>query len=105
METVAAKVVGPRDGRAGFLGSILHAAQPMAHLLERRRSAGAASRDHLASRLRAILRRARRARRSRASRTADLTNLGGRYELEMNPDSVPGLIQRRFDLRFPGEPI
>jgi hypothetical protein len=27
-----------------------------------------------------------------------------RYELEMNPDSVPGLIQR-FDLRFPGEPI
>jgi hypothetical protein len=27
-----------------------------------------------------------------------------RYELEMNPDSAPGLIQR-FDLRFPGEPI
>jgi quercetin dioxygenase-like cupin family protein len=33
-----------------------------------------------------------------------LANLCARYELEMNPDSVPGLIQR-FDLRFPGEPI
>ena len=31
-------------------------------------------------------------------------DLSARYELEMNPDSVPGLIQR-FDLRFPGEPI
>jgi quercetin dioxygenase-like cupin family protein len=33
-----------------------------------------------------------------------LAELCGRYELEMNPDSVPDLIQR-FDLRFPGEPI
>jgi len=33
-----------------------------------------------------------------------LADLCARYELEMNPDSVPGLIQR-FDLRFPGEPI
>jgi gentisate 1,2-dioxygenase len=49
---------------------------------------------------------------------ADLVDLGGitqaepqilgelcaRYELEMNPDSVPELIQR-FNLQFPGEPI
>src|SRR5207302_6631068 len=33
-----------------------------------------------------------------------LADLCARYELEMNPDSVPELIQR-FDLRFPGEPI
>lgn len=33
-----------------------------------------------------------------------LADLCGRYELEMNPASVPDLI-RRFDLRFPGEPI
>jgi quercetin dioxygenase-like cupin family protein len=33
-----------------------------------------------------------------------LADLCARYELQMNPDSVPGLIQR-FDLRFPGEPI
>jgi hypothetical protein len=34
----------------------------------------------------------------------NLADLCARYELEMNPDSVPELIQR-FDLRFPGEPI
>jgi mannose-6-phosphate isomerase-like protein (cupin superfamily) len=33
-----------------------------------------------------------------------LAKLCARYELEMNPDSVPELLQR-FDLRFPGEPI
>jgi len=33
-----------------------------------------------------------------------LADLCARYELEMNPDSVPELLQR-FDLRFPGEPI
>src|SRR5437660_7104135 len=33
-----------------------------------------------------------------------LGELCARYELEMDPDSVPGLIER-FDLRFPGEPI
>src|SRR3984893_1519592 len=33
-----------------------------------------------------------------------LAELCARYELEMNPDSVPDLLQR-FDLRFPGEPI
>jgi quercetin dioxygenase-like cupin family protein len=33
-----------------------------------------------------------------------LGELCARYELEMNPDSVPELIQR-FDLRFPGEPV
>jgi quercetin dioxygenase-like cupin family protein len=33
-----------------------------------------------------------------------LAELCARYELEMNPNSVPELLQR-FDLRFPGEPI
>jgi quercetin dioxygenase-like cupin family protein len=33
-----------------------------------------------------------------------LANLCARYELEMDPDSVPGLVER-FDLRFPGEPM
>ena len=32
-----------------------------------------------------------------------LAELCARYELEMDPYSVPGLVQR-FDLRFPGEP-
>jgi quercetin dioxygenase-like cupin family protein len=35
---------------------------------------------------------------------AVLAELCARYALEMDPASVPGLIQR-FDLRFPGEPI
>ena len=30
--------------------------------------------------------------------------LSGRYELEVDPESIPGLVER-FDLRFPGEPI
>ena len=33
-----------------------------------------------------------------------LGELCARYELEMQPDSVPGLIER-FGLRFPGEPL
>jgi quercetin dioxygenase-like cupin family protein len=33
-----------------------------------------------------------------------LADLCARYELEMDPESVPGLLER-FDLRFPGEPI
>jgi quercetin dioxygenase-like cupin family protein len=33
-----------------------------------------------------------------------LGELCARYGLEMDPDSVPGLLER-FDLRFPGEPI
>jgi len=33
-----------------------------------------------------------------------LAELCARYELEMDPEGVPELIQR-FDLRFPGEPI
>jgi quercetin dioxygenase-like cupin family protein len=33
-----------------------------------------------------------------------LADLCARYELEMDPGSVPGLIER-FGLRFPGEPI
>jgi mannose-6-phosphate isomerase-like protein (cupin superfamily) len=34
----------------------------------------------------------------------DVVALCGRYELEMDPGSVPELVQR-FGLRFPGEPI
>ncbi|MEX0682870.1 MAG: cupin domain-containing protein [Dehalococcoidia bacterium] len=33
-----------------------------------------------------------------------MMELCGRYQLEMDPDSVPGLVER-FTLRFPGEPI
>jgi mannose-6-phosphate isomerase-like protein (cupin superfamily) len=33
-----------------------------------------------------------------------LGELCARYQLEMDPDSVPGLVER-FGLRFPGEPI
>jgi quercetin dioxygenase-like cupin family protein len=33
-----------------------------------------------------------------------LADLCARYELEMDPASVPGLVER-FDLRFPGEPV
>jgi mannose-6-phosphate isomerase-like protein (cupin superfamily) len=33
-----------------------------------------------------------------------LAELCARYELEMDPDSVPGLVER-FDLKFPGEPL
>lgn len=33
-----------------------------------------------------------------------LAELCAQYQLEMNPDSVPGLVER-FALRFPGEPI
>jgi quercetin dioxygenase-like cupin family protein len=33
-----------------------------------------------------------------------LAELCARYGLEMDPGSVPGLVER-FDLRFPGEPI
>lgn len=33
-----------------------------------------------------------------------LGELCARYELEMNPESVPGLLER-FNLQFPGEPL
>lgn len=33
-----------------------------------------------------------------------LAELCARYELEVDPESIPGLVER-FDLRFPGEPI
>ena len=33
-----------------------------------------------------------------------LADLCARYELEMDPESVPGLVER-FQLRFPGDPI
>jgi mannose-6-phosphate isomerase-like protein (cupin superfamily) len=33
-----------------------------------------------------------------------LMALNQRYELEMDPDSIPGLVER-FGLRFPGEPL
>jgi quercetin dioxygenase-like cupin family protein len=169
METVAAKVVGPRDGRAGFLGSIgvrcmidgeeagdrfslvehpLSARALAAPLHRHSREdeysyvvegqVGALLGDEVViggpgdlifkprnqwhtfwnagdqpARLLEIISPAGFERFF-----AELVELGGvaqaepqtladlcaRYELEMNPDSVPGLIQR-FDLRFPREPI
>jgi quercetin dioxygenase-like cupin family protein len=169
METVAAKVVGPRDGQAGFLGSIgvrfmidgeeagdrfslvehpLSARALAAPLHRHAREdeysyvvegqVGALLGDEVViggpgdlifkprnqwhtfwnagdqpARLLEIISPAGFERFF-----AELVELGGvaqaepqtladlcaRYELEMNPDSVPGLIQR-FDLRFPGEPI
>ena len=33
-----------------------------------------------------------------------MMELMGRYQLEMDPESVPGLVER-FSLRFPGEPL
>jgi hypothetical protein len=33
-----------------------------------------------------------------------LAALCARYEVEVDPDSIPGLVER-FDVRFPGEPI
>jgi mannose-6-phosphate isomerase-like protein (cupin superfamily) len=33
-----------------------------------------------------------------------MAELCGRYELEMQPDTVPGLVER-FGLRFPGDPV
>jgi gentisate 1,2-dioxygenase len=33
-----------------------------------------------------------------------MMELCARYQLEMNPESVPGLIER-FSLRFPGDPL
>ncbi len=33
-----------------------------------------------------------------------MMDLMGRYKLEIDPDSVPGLVER-FSLRFPGEPL
>ncbi|MBI5106472.1 MAG: cupin domain-containing protein [Solirubrobacterales bacterium] len=34
----------------------------------------------------------------------DVAALCARYELEMDPDSVPGLVER-FGVRFPGDPV
>jgi quercetin dioxygenase-like cupin family protein len=33
-----------------------------------------------------------------------LAELSARYEVEVDPDSIPGLVER-FDLQFPGQPI
>jgi mannose-6-phosphate isomerase-like protein (cupin superfamily) len=169
METVSAKVVGPRDGNAGFLGSIgvrfmidgeeagerfslvehpmsaralaapLHRhtrEDEYSYILEGR--VGALLGDEVVvagpgdlvfkprnqwhtfwnagdepARLLEIISPA-----GFEGFFAELVDLGGvtgadpetlaalcaSYELEMNPDSVPELVQR-FELRFPGEPI
>jgi mannose-6-phosphate isomerase-like protein (cupin superfamily) len=41
---------------------------------------------------------------STRARPEALAELGARYELEVDPESIPGLVER-FGLRFPGEPI
>jgi quercetin dioxygenase-like cupin family protein len=40
---------------------------------------------------------------TRADRQA-LADLCARYEVEVDPDTIPGLVER-FEVRFPGEPI
>jgi hypothetical protein len=40
----------------------------------------------------------------REAKPQTLAELCARYELEMDHESVPGLVER-FDLRFPGEPL
>jgi mannose-6-phosphate isomerase-like protein (cupin superfamily) len=39
-----------------------------------------------------------------SARPETLAELCGRYELDMDPDSIPGLIER-FGVVFPGEPV
>ena len=34
-----------------------------------------------------------------------MAELSGRYELEVDPESIPPGLVERFDLRFPGELI
>jgi mannose-6-phosphate isomerase-like protein (cupin superfamily) len=41
---------------------------------------------------------------STRARPEALMELSARYELEVDPESIPGLVER-FGLRFPGEPI
>jgi hypothetical protein len=87
---MAAKVVGPGDGKAGFLGSIgVRFADPG---------------DHLACRLREVLRELVDLGGSTSAQPQALAELSARYELEVDPDSIPGLVER-FGLRFPGESI
>ena len=169
MTTIAAKVVGPRDGKAGFLGSIGvrfmidgEAADGLFSLVEHPMSAHALAaplhrHTHedeysyvLQGRIGALLGEEMLVASpgdlifkprnqwhtfwnagDEPARIleiispagferffAELVDLGGviqaepriladlcaRYGLEMDPESVPGLVER-FDLRFPGEPI
>ena len=167
MQTTAAKIVGPADGKAGFLGSIgvrfmidgdetggrfslvehpmspralaaplhrhtredeysymlegrmgallgdevrrgragrpgLQAAQPVAHLLERRRRALPDPRDHRAGRLRALLRRARRHRRRAERRPESARRALRALRPGDGARQRPGLLER-FGLRSPGD--
>ena len=169
MEATTAKVVGPQDGKAGFLGSIgvrfmIDGDEAgggfslVEHPMATARAGGAAAPAHARGRVQLRARGAHgRAARRRGARGgpgdlvfkprnqwhtfwnagdepcrileiispagferffAELVDLGGvaqadpqvmgelcaRYELEMDPDSVPGLVER-FGLKFPGDPI
>jgi len=145
MKTMAAKIVGPRDGKAGFLGSIgvrfmIDGAQTRGgfSLVEHPMSPGALLGDEVVvasqgdlifkprdqwhtfwnagdepARILEIIAPAGFERFF-----GELVDLGGvthaepqvladlctRYGLEMDPTSVPGLVER-FGLRFPGEPV
>ena len=83
--------------------SRLQAARRVAHVLERRRRALPDPRDHRARRLRAAS--STSSSTSAASLQADPAvarrRSCERYALEMDPASVPGLVER-FGLRFPG---
>ena len=89
-----------RRGRPGRPGP--QAAQPVAHVLERRRRAVPDPRDHRPGGLRALLRRARRHGRRRRRPTPRRSRaLNDRYGLEMQPETVPELRRalRRPDRR------
>ena len=155
MEATTAKVVGPRDGRAGFLGSIgvrfmiggeeaderfslvEHPMSPRAlaaplhrhsredeysYVLEGRVGAMLGDEVVIGSPGDLIFKPRKQwhtfwnagdqpARILEIISPAgferffgELVDLCARYELEMDPESVPGLVER-FELRFPGDPI
>ena len=93
---MSARVVGPADGKAGFLGSIgvrfmIDGEEPC-RILEIIAPAGF---EHFFEELVAM-------GGALQADPEELATLCERYALEMQPDSVPGLLER-FGLRI-GEP-
>ena len=126
---MSAKVVGPRDGKTGFLGSI--GVRFMIDGAEAGERFSLVEHPMSARALAAPLHRHTREAGDEPTRIleiispagferffAELVDLGGvggappqiladlcaRYGLEMDPQSVPGLVER-FGLRFPGDPL
>jgi quercetin dioxygenase-like cupin family protein len=149
MKTAAVRVVGPKDGRAGFLGSIgvrfmIDGEEPgerfalVEHPMSARALAAPLHRHTREDEYSFVLEGGvgallgddvviggpgdlifkPRNQWHTFWNAAELVELGGltradpqalsdlcaRYEVEVDPDSVPGLVER-FEVRFPGEPI